>query len=259
MRGVGRESLPRALSTLVESHGTLCAMRASRDEREGTSVIIPTTATIPLFPLDLVLFPGMELPLHVFEERYKRMMGLCLRENRDFGVVLARSQTDVPGQSLTHDVGTSAHIHGATRFADGRLNLETRGERRFQIVSFNWNLEYMTGEVRWLPEDDAADSSLRERAETQWNALRRRIAAITGEPITEVDLPADPSDAAYDLSGFLPVTNIEKQMLLEATNTDTRLREAIRLVVREHGILKFTTAIHAEIPQPTEGSVILPN
>jgi len=217
------------------------------------------TTTIPLFPLDLVLFPGMELPLHIFEERYKRMMNLCLRENRDFGVMLARAATDVPGQPLTYSVGTTAHIHGATRFADGQMELETRGERRFQVVSFHWNLEYMTGEVRWLSEDEDADAALRERAERQWNALRRRIGVITKEPIGEVELPEDPSDAAYELAASLPVANPEKQALLEATNTEARLREAIRLIVREHGILKYTTTEHAETPKPAEGSMILPN
>ena len=67
------------------------------------------TTSLPLFPLSLVLFPGMTLPLHIFEERYKRMINLCLREARDFGVVLAGAETGVPGQHRTYPVGSTAH------------------------------------------------------------------------------------------------------------------------------------------------------
>ena len=217
-----------------------------------------TTTSIPLFPLDLVLYPGMELPLHIFEERYRRMVNFCLRENRDFGVVLAKAPTDVPGQAITYEIGTTAHIRGATRFGTGSTS-PRRGNGGFQIVSSHWEHEYMTGEVFWLPEDDAADPALRDRAERRWNALRRRIAEITGEAIPGVELPADPAEAAYYLAAALPVTNDEKQRLLEATDTDARLREAIRLVTREDGILKYTSEPHPELPESPEGSAIFPN
>lgn len=116
------------------------------------------TTTLPIFPLSLVLFPGMTLPLHVFEERYKRMIGLCIRENLDFGVVLAGAPMAVPDQCVTYSVGTTAHISGATRFPDGCMNLITTGEQRFRILSLDWELAYCVARVEWLPEplSDAA-------------------------------------------------------------------------------------------------------
>src|SRR6476469_4853257 len=100
------------------------------------------TTTLPLFPLSLVLFPGMTLPLHIFEERYKRMIGLCMREEHAFGVVLAGASGAIPGQCSTYPVGTTAHITGATRFPDGCMNLITTGEQRFRILSLDWEMEY---------------------------------------------------------------------------------------------------------------------
>ncbi|MHB8648387.1 MAG: LON peptidase substrate-binding domain-containing protein, partial [Thermomicrobiales bacterium] len=105
------------------------------------------TTTLPLFPLSLVLFPGMTLPLHVFEERYKRMIGSCLREGHDFGVVLAGAATAVLDQYVTAAVGTTAHIGGVTRFPDGCMNLITSGARRFRVLSLDWELAYCVARV----------------------------------------------------------------------------------------------------------------
>ncbi len=132
------------------------------------------TTTLPLFPLSLVLFPGMTLPLHVFEERYKRMINLCLREARDFGVVLAGAATGVPGRCLTYPVGTTAHITGATRFPDGCMNLITTGQRRFRIHALDWDLEYCVAGVEWIAEAASDAEALRLRAERRWSAFRQR-------------------------------------------------------------------------------------
>lgn len=218
-----------------------------------------STISLPLFPLDLVLFPGGDLPLHVFEERYKRMMNLCLREDCDFGVVLARAATDIPGQAITYEVGTTAHIHGATRLPDGRMNLVTLGVRRFQIVDMNWDLEYCMGEVRWLPEDDGGDRALLRRAARQWDAFRAQISALTHESLDDANLPDDASDAAYLLASTLPVSNEEKQLLLEATNTDSRLREVTRLLTREHGLLKFLAEERPTVVPLLDDAEIFPN
>lgn len=217
------------------------------------------TATLPLFPLSLVLFPGMNLPLHIFEERYKRMINLCLREGRDFGVVLAGAATDVPGQSLTYPVGTTAHITGATRFPDGCMNLVTIGQQRFRIHALNWDLEYCMADVEWLPEPESDADALWQTAERRWNAFHRHIAELMQEPYEATTLPSDAAAASYTLASALPINNVEKQRLLEATDAVTRLREVIRLLGREHGVLRYLTIPHPEAPQPPDGSTIFPN
>lgn len=219
----------------------------------------PTTTILPLFPLSLVLFPGMTLPLHIFEERYKRMINLCLREARDFGVVLAGAATGVPGQCLTYPVGTTAHITGATRFPDGCMNLISTGRRRFRIHALDWGLEYCVAEVEWI-DDPASDAdALRLRAERRWNAFRNQIAGLTKEEFSEGVIPEDPTEASYALAASLPVNTAEKQRLLEATDTPARLREISRLIGREHGVLRYLTTPHPEAIQPPDDSAIHPN
>ena len=218
-----------------------------------------STTTLPLFPLSLVLFPGMTLPLHIFEERYKRMIGLCLRENYDFGVVLAGAPLAVPGRCVTYPVGTTAHISGATRFPDGGMNLITTGERRFRVHSLDWEMEYCLARVEWLTEPVSDAALLRDRAVRQWNAFRRQIARMTGADYAAADLPTDPTAAAYELAASLPVDTIDKQRLLEATDTTARLREILRLTNREHGLLRYLSEPHAEAIQPDDDSAIFRN
>jgi uncharacterized protein len=219
----------------------------------------PSITTLPLFPLSLVLFPGMELPLHIFEERYKRMINLCLREDRPFGVVLAGAVTDVPGRNLTYPVGTAAHIRGATRFPDGCLNITTRGKQRFRIHAIDWDLEYAMGEIEWIPETLGDIDGLRSHAERRWNAFHKHIANLTNEPYDPTVLPADPGEAAYRLAHTLPLSTIEKQQLLEATDTASRLREIVRLIGREHGILAYLTEPHPQAVEPPDDSAIFRN
>jgi Lon protease-like protein len=219
----------------------------------------PRTVSLPLFPLALVLFPGMELPLHIFEERYKRMINLCLREDQPFGVVLAGAATGVPGQHLTYPVGTTAHIRGATRFPDGCMNIVARGKQRFRIHAVDWDLEYAMGEVEFLPEVLGDVGALRGLAERRWNAFHKHIAELTNEPYDPTVLPADPGEAAYRLAHTLPLSSTEKQQLLEATDTASRLREVVRLIEREHGILNYLIVPHPEAYEPPDESAMYRN
>ena len=88
---------------------------------------------IPLFPLNTVLFPGAMLPLHIFEERYKLMVGRCIERGEPFGVVLIRSGLEVGGPAQPHEVGTTVRITRVERLDDGRMNLITLGVQRFRV------------------------------------------------------------------------------------------------------------------------------
>ena len=89
---------------------------------------------LPLFPLNVVLFPGMQLPLHIFEERYKAMIGDCLEREEPFGILLIKEGPEVGGPAEPFLVGTSARILRADHLEEGRMNILTRGDRRFQVV-----------------------------------------------------------------------------------------------------------------------------
>jgi Lon protease-like protein len=112
------------------------------------------TRALPLFPLHSVLCPGIALPLHIFEPRYRTMIGRCLEEGTPFGVVLIRDGREV-GPLANHiaEVGTTAVIRQAGRYPDGRLDIVTVGERRFRIASVDAGREpYLVGDVEELDE-----------------------------------------------------------------------------------------------------------
>ena len=138
------------------------------------------TVELPLFPLRSVLCPGVALPLHIFEDRYRLMIGRCLERGEPFGVVLVREGHEVgPVPGRIADVGTTAIIRRAGRYPDGRLDILTVGERRFRLESLDTRSEpYLVGRV-----DDARRAVRPRRG--------RRRAGATGRPA----LPALPRAA----------------------------------------------------------------
>src|SRR5688572_32938140 len=109
---------------------------------------------LPLFPLHTVLFPGMVLPLHIFEYRYRRMVYHCVTENKPFGVVLIREGSDVGAVPTFHDIGTTAHITRVDPLTDGRMNIATVGQQRFTIHDIEHNEPYLVGLVEECPLGD---------------------------------------------------------------------------------------------------------
>src|SRR5919206_5035298 len=102
---------------------------------------------LPLFPLHVVLFPGMRLPLHIFEDRYKLMIGTCMVTDETFGVALIRSGQEVGGPAEVFRVGTTARIASMERLPQGRMNLVVVGGERFRIVERLQTQPYLLGSV----------------------------------------------------------------------------------------------------------------
>jgi ATP-dependent Lon protease len=119
---------------------------------------------LPLFPLHTVLCPGVALPLHVFEERYKTMVERCLAEDSPFGVVLIREGREVgPGELAVAGIGTVAEIREATRYSDGRFDLLTLGTRRFRLEGVDPEAEpYLVGQI--TPLDEVLGEAARAKA-----------------------------------------------------------------------------------------------
>src|SRR3989442_6382306 len=106
---------------------------------------------LPLFPLNVVLFPHLPLPLHIFEPRYRQMIAECLEEGHSFGVVAIREGTET-GPATPYDVGTLAKIVRIDRLDDGRMNLLGMGASRFAIVRTADARPYLRGEIHIIPE-----------------------------------------------------------------------------------------------------------
>jgi Lon protease-like protein len=129
---------------------------------------------LPLFPLQLVVFPGSAIPLHIFEERYKEMVGEAEASGTEFGIVLAKDG-GIVNAGCTVLVESVLH-----RYPDGRFDVLTRGQRRFLIRSLDQEKEYLRGEVEYFGDDDAtlAPSELRKQALL---AFQRVVDALAAE------------------------------------------------------------------------------
>jgi Lon protease-like protein len=150
---------------------------------------------IPLFPLRVVVFPRTPLPLHIFEERYKEMTGDAIRNHSDIGIVLAKEEGIV-------NAGCTVRIEKLLHtYPDGRMDLLTRGQDRFQILDLNQEKSYLQATVEFFDDDDiaATPADLRDRALANYNALRE---------LTSVDDqgPADLNDPqlSFQLAQILP-------------------------------------------------------
>jgi Lon protease-like protein len=188
---------------------------------------VRVTEEAPLFPLNTVLFPGMPLPLHIFEPRYREMIGTCSDEDRPFGVVLIRDGLEVGAPATPFEVGTMAKIVGVDRMPDGRMNIVTVGTKRFRIHSFDASKRsYMVGDVEVLPDEPGGRPPSTELV-TDVGALVQRywamIQAASEQEITPLQLPTTSDQLSYLVGAVLRVPNEERQRLLEMDTTAARL------------------------------------
>lgn len=174
-----------------------------------------------LFPLGLVLLPGERVPLHIFEPKYKELIGECLEQERPFGVVLA-------DDSGMHDVGTEASVvEVLERFDDGRLNVLVEGRDRFRVLELTSGRSFHTGQVEEVEDDDApADAEEAERAMRLFRELRELVGSDVEEPETLV-----PS-LSFALASRVDFGLDPKQRLLELTSEPERLTLVIELLER---------------------------
>jgi uncharacterized protein len=197
--------------------------------------------TVPLFPLDVVLFPGRPLPLHIFEPRYRRLVADVTASNgrRSFGIVAVGA-----GRVPVAEVGTIAEILSRQPYPDGRSDLLTVGSRRFRIESLDPDSRlYLQGEVEWLEEVDgdvAADTlQTATRLMDVYAALLSRIAGDQPEQF----LPEDALRASYEIAGRLHLGLAERQELLAAGSAAERLTMEIALLRREVRLVAATRAV----------------
>jgi Lon protease-like protein len=197
---------------------------------------------LPLFPLHTVLFPGMPLPLHIFESRYKQMVELCLEEDNTFGVVLIRRGNEALGPlAEPHSIGCTARIIEVQSLSEGRMNITAVGERRFRIHSLNYNLPYLVGEVEFypFPAEDAeslvpAAGRLAPKVQ-QYIHLLNEIEEVDLDPD---DLPEDPIMLAQLAAVLLQMPPGEKQELLKSASALDLLDSTNQVYNREIAFLR---------------------
>ena len=174
-----------------------------------------------------MLFPGAVLNIHVFEERYRRMIAECLDANEAFGVVLIREGQEAGDPDvMPHEVGTTAEISEVTPLPAGRFHISTTGGRRFRIVRIVSREPYLTADVQFIDDggDDAEAraSDLTHRVLREFREYVKLLVAFSGNA-TEVEIPHDPVDASYVVGDALQVADALKQRLLELRTAEARL------------------------------------
>ena len=202
--------------------------------------VVDTLVRLPLFPLNVVLFPGGYLPLHIFEERYRLMMRRCLDGDRRFGVVLISSGSEVGEPAVPETVGTIAKIVEVRTLDDGRMLIGVKGERRYRVLQIVERLPYITAEVLPLEDDSATvvDGSLVADVRQAAKEHIQILMALRGELTQPPGLPTDPFKLRYLVGSQLQGEVIGKQGVLEAGDIENALQLALRLLKEESAALK---------------------
>lgn len=213
-------------------------------------------APLPLFPLNAVLVPGLVLPLHIFEPRYRELVEELLanpdEEAREFGIVAVRDgfNVDRDGIDALYQVGTAAILRQVERLDDGRFNIVATGSRRFVITSIDTRTQLVHGEVEFLDDvGDPVDSVLVEQVARRFTAYRLALSGhvvddgLAGDIADE--LPDDPTVLSYLVTAAMVLPPQERQDMLAAATTSERLTLARALLRRETGLIFALAAVPA--------------
>lgn len=195
---------------------------------------------LPLFPLNTVLFPGMTLPLRIFEPRYRQMLADCLSGEPVFGVVLIKEGLEVGEPAVPHEIGTTARILGVERKLEDLVDIVTVGEERFRLRRVFDEKPYLVGEVEPFPlaaVDGPNVETLAEQGTKLLAAYLQLLSRATGAEIQLQRPPDDPEKIAYLIAMILQVTLPEKQRLLSVPDLPTLFYEEAALLRNEGKVL----------------------
>jgi Lon protease-like protein len=178
---------------------------------------------LPIFPLSFVLLPAMSLPLHIFEERYKEMMADIIEEGGEFGVVFAQKDGIV-------NVGCSAKIDRVVnRYADGRLDVLTTGQRRFQISSLDEEKSYLRADVSYFGDEDTREAS----PELQAKAIEgyRQLLQIERPEVIEEE-KLERSRLSFHVAQY--IYDLEKRQTVLALRSEVERLEFLVKIIPEY-------------------------
>lgn len=208
--------------------------------------------TLPLFPLGTVLYPGLLLPLHIFEERYR----LLIRDLLDgpgpqrFGVIAIREgrETGVGGARALHEIGCIARLRRVSKHADGRFDVVTAGTQRFRLLGLDESRPYLQGEVELLAEDTGDNAAAKLAAQAVRTAFGAYLGTLASKAATRGSLPGLPDDPvalSYLVAASMIIDLPGKQELLAKHDAVARLTAERALLSRETTMLRSLTSAPA--------------
>jgi len=196
---------------------------------------------LPIFPLNTVMFPGVRVPLHVFEDRYRalvhHLLAISDKSLRLFGIVAIREGYEVGqhGVHSVHRVGCVVQMTSVEPYEDGRFDIEVLGRQRMRLDGLDTSGEFLVGDVEMLAERTAKGSDAAHEAARTYETFeeyRRRLSQMRGGDVLDGDLPRDPEFLSYSLAATCLLTLAERQALLEADTPLDRL-VMLRFALRE--------------------------
>lgn len=201
--------------------------------------------TLPLFPLGTVLYPGLVLPLHIFEDRYKQLIRDLLdqEEPRRFGVIAIREgrETGIGGVAALHDVGCIATLRDVTEAGDGQYDIVTVGTDRFKLHGLDDSLPYLRGDIEVLGEpagDEAAAAVAAGAVQRGFRGYLTVLADRGSATISVPDLPDEPILLSYLVAASMIIDLNDRQGLLAQPDAVRRLSAERVLLARETAILR---------------------
>lgn len=208
--------------------------------------------TLPLFPLGTVLFPGLVLPLHIFEDRYRQLVRDLQQqpEPRCFGVIAIREgrETDADGVVSLFETGCTATVRHITERDDGRFDLVTVGTDRFRLVSADRSGSYLRGEVELLDDDTGPRAEARREAQAVQRAFRAYLDTLAETGAARVHIPEPPNDPislSYLVAACLIADLGDRQALLDQPDALARLTAERAWLIRETAMLRSLTSAPA--------------
>lgn len=207
---------------------------------------------LPLFPLNTLLVPGLVLPLHIFEPRYRDLVrDLMLREDddaREFGMIAVREGRTIEqdGIQALYPVGVTTILRQVEELPDGRYDIVTTGARRFRIRSLDSSEPLLHAEVDFLAEvSDEGDDAIARRVATRFHDYRALLGGQVQASVGEDETPTDPTVLSYLVTAAMVLSLDDRQALLAAPTTTDRLRQADRLLLREMTLIGELSAMPA--------------
>jgi uncharacterized protein len=204
---------------------------------------------LPLFPLGAVLYPGMLLPLHIFEERYRQLVRDLLdgTEPRRFGVIAIRKgrETGIDGVHSLYEIGCTATLRRVDQHEDGRFDIVTLGTQRFRLLRLDQTRPYLQGEVEMLAEDPLDVATAGPAVRVIQAAFREYLDALTewgGATVRLEEMPDEPELLSFIVAAAMVIDLPERQVMLAESDTLRRLAMQRALLSRETAMLRTTTS-----------------
>lgn len=211
---------------------------------------------MPLFPLNTVLFPGMVLPLHIFEPRYQEMINRCISEKLPFGVVLIQEGQEVGGNAKPHMVGTAARIVRVVRAEDGTMNITCVGTQRFRILELDNSHSYLSAKVTQYPVVNGSTKAAVDMVHRVRPKIIEYVSLLSKASKTDLKLdrlPEDPTTLAFLVAIALQIDNIDKQELLALPGVPEMLDRERYLLSCETLLLRYMIDTQETLSEMSSG------